>query len=445
MYKNIMEKLNFKMEEIRLFDSFAGIGALHQSLKELGVPVKIVGMSEIEVDAIISYAAIHINNFKDLDFTYLSEDDMRKYLIERNIGYSFEKEKSSIPRLKKDKLRLCYKASFLMNNLGDISKLNYAEIPDFDLFNMSFPCTDISNAGKQVGMTKEDGTNTRSGLYVYGIEVIKTKKPNYIMIENVKGLIQKKFINDFYGIIKEIEELGYNCYYPKKDNSQPTCLNAKDYGIPQNRERIFVICIKKDIDDVSFQFPIGKDYGIRLKDLLEDDVDEKYYINKPWHFTSEKEEKHDTNEIAQIDNVSYKALRTVCDSEKFCRCIDTMGGGQREPKVLSYNKLKQIGLLDVKAKDFCKRIYSTDNIARTIMGSGGNLDDKSGQYYIDCQVRRLTPTECWRLMGFRSDHVKRAMELGISDSSLYKQAGNSIVVNVLYYIFKNIFNKYIEE
>ena len=100
------------------------------------------------------------------------------------------------------------------------------------------------------------------------------------MIENVKGLIQKKFINDFHDIVNEIESLDYNCYYPKKDNGQPTCLNAKDYGIPQNRERIFVICIRKDVDNGGFNFPQGFDNGIRLKDLLEDKVDDKYYLSQ---------------------------------------------------------------------------------------------------------------------------------------------------------------------
>lgn len=140
-------------------------------------------------------------------------------------------------------------------------------------------CTDISVAGKQKGMKDEQGNLTRSGLYTYGINIIRTKKPKYIMIENVKNLIGKKFINDFYDIVNELNDIGYNCYYPKNNKDKPMCLNAKDYGVPQNRERIFVICIRKDIDNKQFQFPNGFDNGIRLKDLLEDKVDEKYYIS----------------------------------------------------------------------------------------------------------------------------------------------------------------------
>ena len=204
-FKNeILERLKFNMEEIKLFDSFAGIGALHNALKMLGVPVKIIGLSETDIDAIISYASIHINEFKDLEFDYPSEEKMKQWLIDRNIGWSFEKQKSAIHRLKKDKLYKVYKASVLLNNLGDISKIKYDEMDDFDLFNMSFPCTDISGAGRQKGFKNNDGTPTRSGLVKYSIELIKSKRPKYIMIENVKALIQKKFINDFYDICNEI-------------------------------------------------------------------------------------------------------------------------------------------------------------------------------------------------------------------------------------------------
>lgn len=178
MWNNNLEKLNFEMEEIRIFDIFAGIGALHQSLKELGVPVRVTNLSEVDIDATISYAAGHIDNFKDLEFEYPSVEEMRQWLIDRNIGYSFEKNKSSVPRMKVEKLKLAYKANVLLNNLGDISKIDYDKIEDFDLMNMSFPCTDLSNAGQQRGMRNEDGTPTRSGLYVYSIKAVRAKNLN---------------------------------------------------------------------------------------------------------------------------------------------------------------------------------------------------------------------------------------------------------------------------
>lgn len=467
-FKNeTLEKLNFNMDEIRLFDSFAGIGSLHNSLKFLGIPTKIIGLSETDIDAIISYASIHIENFKDLEFDFPSEENMRKWLINRNIGWSFEKQKSSIPRLKKDKLYKLYKACSLLNNLGDISKITYENMPDFDLFNMSFPCTDISGAGKQKGLKNEDGTHTRSGLVKYGIELIKAKKPKYVMIENVKALIQKKFINDFYSICNEIKSYGYKIYYPTKEdnkgNKQPMCLNAKNYGIPQNRERIFVICVRNDCNDKIDNFWEGQDFGYRLKDFLEDTVDEKYYINKEWHVTTPEEQKHDNNEIAQINNIEYKATRSVGDPNKICRTLDTMGGGQREPKTIEstsfidkQNRIQEFKRTenyiqwDSNGKNYNGQIdracYENKNI-NTIPAM--NPQDKckitQGLDTNNFRIRKLTPKECWRLMGFTDNDFDNAKSMGISDSALYKQAGNSIVVNCLYYIFKELFKNYIIE
>lgn len=424
MWKNNLEKFNFNMAKIRVFDVFAGIGALHKSLNILGIPTKITNISEIDCDAIISYAGVHIKNFKDLEFEYPSVEEMRDFLINKNIGYSYEKNKSSIPRMKIDKLKLVYKASILLNNLGDISKINYKEIEDFDLMNFSFSCTDLSNAGKQKGMRNEDGTPTRSGLYVYGIKAIREKKPKYIMIENVKGLIQKKFLDDFYSIIDELDKIGYNCYYPtkedKKGNKSPCCLNAKDFGIPQNRERIYVICIRKDVDSGSFEFPVGRDFGIRLKDLLEDKVDDKYYINKTKDFFI----KNSFDMEAKGNGFRFEPH--IDENASISKTITTRAGGRMDDNFIMNNSIHS-------NKDKFKFDSKNEQLQK------GNIDIK------DLKIRKLTPLECWRLMGFDDEDFNKAQELGISDSQLYKQAGNSIVVNVLYYIFKNLFKEYIAE
>ena len=535
MWNNNLEKLNFEVEEIRIFDIFAGIGALHQSLKELGVPVRVTNLSEVDIDATISYAAGHIDNFKDLEFEYPSVEEMRQWLIDRNIGYSFEKNKSSVPRMKVEKLKLAYKANVLLNNLGDISKIDYDKIEDFDLMNMSFPCTDLSNAGQQRGMRNEDGTPTRSGLYVYSIKAVRAKKPKYVMIENVKALIQKKFIEDFYSVINELEECGYNCYYPtkedKKRNKVPTCLNSKDFGIPQNRERIFVIAIRKDIDTKTFEFPVGKDYGIRLKDVLEDQVDEKYYLSEEIQKRFKLNGKSDDNrnelnvvgssapecrtigqrditygvngvmstltatdykQPKQILDIQNGAIRgrynsegkieqqlelrndgvtntlttvekdnviiedtsyvnriggcfdtersthqagSVYDNECLSPTLDTMQGGYRQPCIKVLGKLEGEGWHDIET-----RVHDCGGISPTI-------ETRNRGKYMDgdnFRIRKLTPLECWRLMGFRDEAFHKAQELGVSDSQLYKQAGNSIVVNCLYYIFKNLFKEYIK-
>ena len=588
-----LTKLNFNMEEIKLFDSFAGIGALHQALKELGIPIKLVGMSEVDVNAIISYSGVHKLDLNKI--TPLEDKEMRKYLMDRNIGWSFEENKSKIPRMKKDMVEKCYKACVLTNNYGDISKLDYDNLPNFDLFNFSFPCQSVSSAGKQEGFIKEDGTITRSGLYKYGIEVIKAKKPKYIMIENVKGLITKKFINGFYSIVNEIDSVGYNCYYPKKKDGKPTCLNAKNYGIPQNRERIFVICIRKDVDKNNFFFPKGFDNGIRLKHLLEDNVNEKYFLSEEIQnrFKPNNNKDIDKQEInvmgtsapeyrtigqrditygvngvmSTLAATDYKQPKQIIDEKYYLKentqnffienslnmeakgngfrfephiknnaeiskAITTRAGarmddnyildidseektlkfdsnnlnfiggvgdkdlvkdGQRQPKIIEEfpciaasrgrnpdnpssrlsglpteqrleinqngtsnalttvqkdnyvleqtNNIQVIGNYSPSNHD-ASRIVDSSYISPTVKENHGTVTATNIR---DFRIRKLTPKECWRLMGFRDEHIERAIALGISDSQLYKQAGNSIVVDVLYYIFKELFKEYIVE
>lgn len=490
MWKNELEKFNFKMDEIKLFDAFAGKGALHKSLKKLGIPVKVVGLSEIEPDAIIAYAAVHINNFKNLDFNYPSDDEMRELLIDRNVGWDFIKQKSSIPRMKKEKLKLLYKATILTNNLGDISKLDYDDMFDFDLFNLSFPCTDLSGAGKQKGLKNEDGTHTRSGLIKFGLAVVKAKKPKYIMIENVKALIQKKFINDFYGIVDEIESYGYTCFYPTKEDKKgsisPTCLNAKDYGIPQNRERIFVICVRNDVD-INFKFPKGFDKGIRLKDILEDNIDEKYYLNKYLQnkFITIKNdtnikisEKNSENKVDRLGGLFDSCERkreagAIFNPKGISPTLNTMQGGYRQPiipdkyyikKALNMKMKENYIQYDNSGKGYASqaaRLYYLDknmgSLPHCNSGDKTQIIEKektelceeeiNGMNYLgtttDFKIRKLTPLECWRLMGFDDEDFYHTKELGLSDSSLYKLAGNSIVVNCLYYIFKEVFKEYI--
>lgn len=466
---------------------------------------------------------------------------MRKYLIDRNIGYDFKKKKSKIPGLKESKLKQLFQACINTNNCGDISLINSNNLPDFDLFNFSFPCTNISVAGKQEGMQDKQGNITSSGLYIYGINIIKIKKPKYIMIENVKNLIGKKFINDFYNIINELNEIGYNCYYPKNSKDKPICLNAKDYGVPQNRERIYVICIRKDIDTYDFQFPIGKDYGIRLKDILEDKVDEKYYISQDKtnkllkQLTINTQDRNgilinkgkikikkddissclDANYWKGLDNHAARTgilenniniigklnikgqdnIRRVYNTDGISPALTTMEGGNRQPKILESNELQFIG--GIGNKDWVgdgknnsrnypqgNRVYNANGIACSQTAQGGGVGSYSGLYLENTnrmivegntvpsghtagrvfnidgisptvmdrhskgvqifdtnkyRIRKLTPKECWRLMGFNDEDIDKCIDIGISNTQLYKQAGNSIVVKVLEYIFKNLF------
>jgi DNA (cytosine-5)-methyltransferase 1 len=208
---------------MKILSLFSGIGAFEKALDNLGVEYELVNYCEIDKYASKSYAAIH----------NVSED----------------------------------------KNLGDITKVNEKELPkDIDLITYGFPCQDISLAGKQKGLFNEDGTQTRSGLFFEALRIIEETQPRVAIAENVKNLIGKKFKPQFEIVLDSLDKAGYNNYWQ--------VLNAKDYGIPQNRERVFIVSIRKDIDTGLFQFPQAFPLELRLKDMLEDIVDEKYYISK---------------------------------------------------------------------------------------------------------------------------------------------------------------------
>lgn len=157
-------------------------------------------------------------------------------------------------------------------NYGDISKIDWKEVPDFDLFTYSSPCTSFSQAGLQKG--GDEGSGTPSSLLWECRKAIVTKKPKYLLFENVKALLSDKFIHVFNKWCKELEDYGYVNFYQ--------VLNAKDYGIPQNRERVFMVSIKKDDNDTNpyYEFPEKKNLVKKSVDLLEKHVDEDYYVNK---------------------------------------------------------------------------------------------------------------------------------------------------------------------
>ncbi len=150
-------------------------------------------------------------------------------------------------------------------NLGDMTKIDWGKVGDFDLLTYSTPCTDFSNAGKQAG--GEEGSGTRSSILWYTRHAIIEKKPKYLLMENVKALVSDKFRPLFLKWCDELTGYGYTNF--------AQVLNAKDYGIPQNRERVFLVSI---LGDAWFSFPYPTELKLRLKDMLEEKVDEKYYL-----------------------------------------------------------------------------------------------------------------------------------------------------------------------
>ena len=240
----------------------------------------VVATSEIDIDAIISYAAIHhglteemVDNYQD----YPSSAEMRQYLIDLNIGYSPEKDKPYVwtksGKAFERKVKKTWLACMLNKNVGDVSRVE--RLPKADMWYLSFPCTDVSVSGKLAGMAEDSGT--RSSLVWNTIRLLRVAKesntlPDYMILENVKNLVGKRFIDDFNRLNKIIEdEFGYDIMWQ--------ILNGRDTGVPQNRERVFAVYIRKDIDKGNFTFPQPFDTGIRLKDILLDDVDESYYVN----------------------------------------------------------------------------------------------------------------------------------------------------------------------
>lgn len=217
-----MVKNYTKENPLRVFTAFSGYDSQCLALNRLGIDYDLVGWSEIDPAAIKAHNAL---------FPQYEE-----------------------------------------RNYGDISKIDWSQVPDFDLFTYSSPCTDFSNAGAQAG--GEEGSGTRSSLLWECRKTILAKKPKYLLFENVKALVSDKFLYLFEKWCKELESYGYANYYQ--------VLNAKDYGVPQSRERIFMVSILKTDDepDPYYEFPRPVPLTKCVEDILEDNVPEKYYMKQ---------------------------------------------------------------------------------------------------------------------------------------------------------------------
>ncbi|MBW9154251.1 DNA (cytosine-5-)-methyltransferase [Clostridium estertheticum] len=447
---------------LKLRTLFSGIGSPESALKNIGIDYELVDFCEVDKYAIKSYCAVH-----------------------------------GVPEDK---------------NLGDVSKVWGRDLLYADLLVWGFPCTDISVAGKMSGIVEGE---TRSGLYYEGFRVLKETKPKYSIIENVKNLTGKKFKAEFEQMLNDIEGLGYNNYWQ--------VLNAKNYGIPQNRERVFIVSIRKDVDTEKFEFPVGFDNGLRLKDFLESEVDEKYYISQektdkllsqlkgsigkggllqerngtfgktdvhsldgyspaitatcykgpdmvampciaasrgrnpinpsdrtPGNHVEQRLEINKTgncntlttvqkdnyvleNKIMKLgklnENRHSSAQNSVLSVEGICTTLDTMGGGNRQPKILAIGQISNEG-------SQAGKVYSPEGVFPTICACTHGY--AIGNIFKEYRIRKLTPKECWRLMGFSDIEFQRAQDAGVSNSQLYKQAGNSIYTGCLSAIFKKL-------
>ena len=448
-------------------------------------------------------------------------------------------------------------------NLRDVRTVTAKTVRDsVDLITYGFPCQDISIAGKQQGFVNDSGESTRSGLFFEALRIIKELRPRYAIAENVKALTSAKFKNEFATVLSSLEEAGYNNYW--------RVLNAKDYGIPQNRERVFIVSIRRDVDEGDFQFPEKELLMLRLRDMLEptESVDEKYYLSTEREgvrrLIAELESRYRINSgtavcvashgrnpgnpsdrttgspteqrlepnsdgctntlttvqkdnlllvaepgIMQVGNIAKDPNREhirdrIYDPSGLAPTLNTVGGGNLEPKItidgtIGPHETDRITNKDgmvqtLKATDYknppkividgltrdvqCQRarVFNPNGLSATITasdykeppqisvigqlkgGEKGRVVDRDGigytltatdykdplkiaepEHAYGVRIRKLTPRECWRLMGFLDEEFDRVH--GISNSQLYKQAGNSIVVNVLSALLSQLFYK----
>ncbi|HFL3696504.1 TPA: DNA (cytosine-5-)-methyltransferase [Clostridioides difficile] len=323
-----------------------------------------------------------------------------------------------------------------VNNLGDISKIDVKDIPDHDLLTYSFPCTDISVAGKMEGLSK--GSGTRSGLLWECEKIIKHCKPKYLLMENVKNLVSKKFKPEFEKWIKCLEELGYTNYWD--------ILNSKDYKVPQNRERVFMVSILGE--DEKYEFPKKLQLESSILDILEENVPDKYYLsdilvnrfipNKSFlidkinkKFETSKEKNIQAGFIQKGEGGVKHQSNIVMNAEYISRTL-TAGDYKAPPMIAIKNKLFCEYRYDEGIRLFNKNICGT--ITAKCSGRKGILE------YSDIfKIRKLTTTECFRLMGMNDRDIQAIKEAGISATQQYKMAGNSIVISVLEEIFRNMF------
>lgn len=456
-----------KQQKLKIIELFSGIGAQRKALSRINIPHEVVGVSEICKNAHKSYEAI--------------------------FGQT--------------------------ENFGDITKIE--KLPYADLWTYSFPCTDLSVAGKCRGLN-----NTRSGL-LYEVERLlnisgeNNELPKYLLLENVKNLVGKKFKGDFDKWLEFLNNLGYNNYWQ--------VLNAKDYEIPQNRERVFVVSIRKDIDKNGYNFPNKIELKLRIKDIVENNVDKKYYLNEEtqkrfFEKYMDKINKEYQSELIKVGNASIcekSQAGTVYHENGISPTLCAGTHGYAMGNILEKNLNNKIYQLPhgsnnggIKAKDVVIPTITTANwqynnllleniiiddtqgfdgvryynghtptlrasrsglkiLEPIIAASRGrnpeNTSDRTvgapteqmlefnkngtsntlttvqkDNYLVEPEfrIRKLTPLECWRLMGFDDEDFYKAKNSGLADTHLYKQAGNSIVVNVLEAIFENLLGEY---
>ena len=408
---------------IRLIELFAGVGSQAMALRNLGVEFEHYKICEWAIPSIIAYDLVHTNDGKDYS-SHMSGEELKDYLYKRGISnnYNDPMTETQVKRLPEKQLRKIYNAIHRTNNLVNImeTKGGDLEIVETDkyeyIMTYSFPCQDLSLAGKQAGMGRDSGT--RSGMLWEVERLLKETKelPQILLMENVPQVIGTNNIGDFQKWQYFLEKMGYSNFVET--------LNSKDYGMPQNRNRTFMVSL---LGQKQYKFPKPIKLNLKLKDILEKDVDEKYYL-------SDKQIKRIT------ESTFTQAAKRIHESDGIMSTL--LARDYKDPKCVVLPEATKKGYCEAYEGDGVyinrphqKRGVIQEQMIQTLKTSVDDLGVVVKEPTL--RIRKLTPKECWRLMGFLdSDFDKVDSEL--SNSRLYHIAGDSIVTWVLMAIFSTL-------
>ena len=470
---------------------FSGYGSQALALKYLGVEFEHWKICEWAIKSIQAYKDIHYNNI-NFDFSGdLTKENLVKVLYELGISSNYNEPmtKQQIQRLNEKQLRNILNNIVITKNLVNIQQVKGEDLDIVDtnkydyILTYSFPCQDLSLAGKGKGMSD---TSTRSGM-LWEVERILTEckeldtLPQILLMENVPQVHGTDNVNDFNKWQLRLEELGYKNYFQD--------LIATDYGIPQTRNRCFMISI---LGDYSYTFPKPIPLKLKLKNLLEDNVDERYYLSDKMlnymqstssggisrkdmferNFVDGNVRKtaatittnagnRATDNFIKVKNATKKGYLEATDGDgiDISSRMEYHRGTVQKDKSQTLTTSCDVGVLELK-KELCNKLIEdgkvkeNDVIRHSYSNSRLNEWDKRNVEHnnlsptldtrCDClgvvnnlRIRKLTPKECFRLMGVKDEDYEKCAK-NQSNASLYHLAGDSIVVNVLMAIFKEL-------
>ena len=280
-------------------------------------------------------------------------------------------------------------------NFGDITKIEAEKLPDFELLVGGFPCQAFSVAGKRGGFN-----DTRGTIFFDFARIMKAKKPKFAIFENVKGLLNHDGGKTYETMLRTLDELGYN--------AQWGILNTKFHGLPQNRERVYIVANLRERSSTKILFERGNDSADKV-DRTENGIIGQFY--------NRKGKTHQDLGVISSEGHSPALLATT----------------HKNPRIV------KIGDIDGLNTQY-SRVYDSKGVSTTINAQGGGLGAKTGLYNAGDKVRRLTPKECFRLQGFKDEMVDLGYKLGISDTQLYKMAGNAVSVPVVEWVAQRVLN-----